>query len=166
VTFTRLDPIAGECGVGAPLEVTSLGSGVAISPKAVLNCRTAEALAHWTRDVVVPAARRDLRAAPDRLANASAYVCRPRNDVEGEKLSEHGHANAIDVASIGFADRRPFDIHAGKTAFLPEDRFQAELRRGACGIFATVLGPLSNPMHAAHLHFDVAERRSGFRLCE
>lgn len=166
VEFSRLEPIGGQCGVGAPLAVTALGSNVTITPKATLNCRTAEALALWLRDVVVPAAKADLHATPNRFVQASTYVCRPRNNIEGAKLSEHGHANAADIGSIGFSDRPPLDIHAGKTAFEPSDRFMEDVRRGACKYFKTVLGPLSDPSHATHFHLDMAERRSGYRLCQ
>ena len=166
VAFTE-EPSVGEvaCHVAHPLKVTSVGSGVALLPEAVLNCRTAEALALWTRNVVLPAASELLQAKPARIVHRSAYVCRPRNNQPGAKLSEHAHANAVDISLIAFADREPVDIGAADAAEA-EGAFQAAIRQGACAYFTTVLGPGSDAAHETHFHFDLADRRSGYRLCE
>ncbi|MDQ3560036.1 MAG: extensin family protein [Pseudomonadota bacterium] len=167
VVFQEIDPIdpGGVCPVAAPLEVTSLGSGVAITPKAILSCRAAEAFALWTRDAVIPAARTHLDSVPTEIAQASSYVCRSRNNEAGAKLSEHAKANAVDIGSIGFASRPPHNVqtHASDE---PEGRFDAAIREGACKVFTTVLGPGSDAAHATHLHLDMAERSGGYRLCE
>ena len=167
VVFERLEPIApGEaCYVDLPLNVTSLGSNVAIAPEAILNCRTAEALAIWVRDSLVPSARTRLGASPTKIVHGSTYVCRPRNNVAGAKLSEHANANAVDIGSIAFADRAPFEVKEWPENS-PEGRFAADIRAESCDYFTTVLGPGSNAAHASHFHFDMAERRSGYRLCE
>jgi hypothetical protein len=167
VVFTRQPAITdkGACNVANPIEVSGIGAGVTIAPAATLNCRTAEALALWARDVMLPAARKHLRAEPDRLVNASAYVCRPRNNQAGARLSEHATANAFDISAIGFADREPVAIESRDRA-APEGRFQASIREGSCRYFTTVLGPGSDAAHATHFHFDMAQRRGGYRLCE
>ncbi len=167
VAFTREDAITdrGSCNVASPLSVASIGSGVAIAPAAILNCRTAEALALWARDVMSPAAAKHLDAKPNKLVNASAYVCRPRNNQAGAKLSEHATANAFDISEIAFADRNPVAI-ASRGLGEPEGRFQRAIREGSCRYFTTVLGPGSNAAHATHFHFDMARRRGGYRLCE
>jgi hypothetical protein len=167
VAFEEEAPIDsnGLCFVDHPLAVTSLGSGVALAPEAIMNCRTAEALALWIKDVVLPAARSELGAAPTGIAQVSTYVCRPRNNVAGATLSEHAHANAIDISSIEFAGRQAFT--AGAPAMTAADAaFQAAIGKGACGYFTTVLGPGSDAEHATHFHLDMAERRGGYRLCE
>jgi hypothetical protein len=84
--------------------------------------------------------------------------------VAGAKLSEHATANAFDVMSIAFADRPPIKIQARNPAF-PEARFQAAIRAGSCAYFTTVLGPGSDASHHNHLHFDMAQRGGGYRLC-
>jgi len=167
VAFTREPAIEpdGTCSVPHPLKVTALGSGVAITPEATFNCRTAEALALWVRDVLVPDARRLLGAVPTGIVHDSTYVCRTRNNEPGAKLSEHAHANAVDVASIGLAGRATFEIGNWPPSE-PEGRFQAAIRKGSCATFTTVLGPRSNASHATHLHFDMAQRRGGYRLCD
>jgi hypothetical protein len=167
VQFTRQAPIdpGGACPVAAPLAVASLGSGVALAPEAILNCRTAEALARWVKESLVPQSRAMLGRPPDRITHASTYVCRARNNVAGAKLSEHAHANAVDIAAIGFSGRKPVDI--GKAApGSSEGRFETAIRKASCAYFTTVLGPGSNAAHATHFHFDMAERRGGYRLCD
>jgi hypothetical protein len=167
VAFTEIAPIAlGEaCAVPHPLNVTALAGGIELTPAATLNCRTAEALALWVKESVAPAARRELGAVPRSIVQDSAYVCRPRNNQEGAKLSEHAHANAIDIAAVGFSGRAPVGVEAraGGTA---EARFQATIRVDSCRYFTTSLGPGTNAAHATHFHFDAAERRGGYRLCD
>jgi hypothetical protein len=167
VRYTKEEPIEpfGRCSVQYPLNVTSLGSGVAIAPEATLNCRTTEQLALWTRDVLVPEARETLGATPTKVVHASTYVCRTRNNEPGAKLSEHAHANAVDIRTIAFAEREPLDIVDRDTS-LPDGAFQASIRAGSCAHFTTVLGPRTNAAHAMHFHFDMAERRGGYRLCD
>jgi hypothetical protein len=165
--FTEAAPmnVGGACSVPQPLKVSSLGSGLSIGPETLLNCAEAEALALWMKEVVVPSGRKLLAAAPTRITQDSAYVCRTRYNDPHEKISEHAHANAIDIASIGFDNRAAVDI--GRNApGSAEAKFEAEIRAGSCNYFTTVLGPGSNAAHATHFHLDLAYRRHGYRLCE
>lgn len=166
VAFSQEPPLQeGACFIAHPLKVASLGSGVAITPDAILNCRTTESLALWVRDSLVPAARTFLDARPNEIAHGSTYVCRTRNNVEGATMSEHAYANAVDIASIGFAGRPPLTVTALDGA-APEGKFAAAIRKESCEYFTTVLGPGSDAAHASHFHFDMAERRGGYRLCD
>jgi hypothetical protein len=166
VVFTHeaeIDP-PGGCHVEHPLNVAGIGSGISITPEAILNCQTAEALALWARDVVVPAAERNLGSLPEQIVHGSAYVCRPRNNQAGARLSEHATGNAFDISSIRFEDGETVDV--GLSEKRGERLFEAAIREGSCDYFTTVLGPGSNAAHATHFHFDLAERRGGYRLCE
>ena len=166
VVFTPEPPMGeGACHVPNPLKVSSVGSGVAIKPEAILNCRTAEALALWVKESMIPAARSTLNAVPEEIVHGSTYVCRPRNNLKGGKFSEHAQANAVDIAAIGFADRPPVEIKAYDSS-APEARFADAIRKGSCSYFTTSLGPGSDAAHATHFHFDMAERRRGYRLCD
>lgn len=167
VTFaveTPIDP-GGQCNVDHPLLVTSLGSGVAIEPKAILNCRTAESLALWVKEALLPAALKHFGAAPTGIVHGSTYVCRPRNNVAGAKISEHAHANAVDIAAIRFADQEAVEIGASVVGSA-DALFETEIRAASCDYFTTVLGPGSDASHALHFHFDMQKRRGGYRLCE
>ena len=154
----------GECGVLRPLAVKRLSSGVAVSPKTQLLCRTALALDDWMTKSVVPAANMDIKG--DRLTefrHASTYVCRPRASETG--ISEHARGSAIDIGSFVFASGREIGI-AAKEADSPDARFLDTVRTGACGPFKTVLGPGTDPDHATHFHLDIAARTGGATYCK
>jgi hypothetical protein len=165
VEFELADPIEGDCPILRPLNVTALGQGVAVAPDALLNCATTRALAEWVRDVALPAGASALGVKPTLIRHGSAYVCRNRNNDPEAKLSEHARANAVDIVAFEFDDRAPIGVGVNSVA-TPEAAFEAAARAGACRYFTTVIGPGSNDAHATHFHFDLMERRGGYRLCE
>lgn len=138
------------CGVAEPVRVTAIG-GIRLNSPATVNCTTARALKDWVTQNLQPAFRgREIVE----LRIAASYICRPRNNVRGAKISEHGRGNAVDVAGLVFADG---------TLITVEDDF-SKLRKAykaACGTFGTTLGPGSDGYHEDHMHFDVATGRSG-----
>ena len=146
-------PIKGKvkgCGLADGVRVTSV-SGVRLSQSITVDCPTAKALNTWVRDVAQP----EFGGSLAELAIAGHYACRPRNNKKGAKISEHGRGRAVDIS--GF-------VMAGGKTFTVARNFNKTLRRvhkGACGIFATTLGPGSDGFHEDHLHFDTAAHRSG-----
>jgi hypothetical protein len=143
------------CGVADPVRVTSV-DGVALNQSAVINCDTARALKTWIRKGLKPAfGRKEVVG----LRVAASYACRPRNNVKGAKISEHGRGNAIDITAIILADGRSIVVaddwrrSAGKP--------MKKAYRAACGTFGTTLGPESDRHHRDHLHFDIANQRGG-----
>ena len=161
------DPDERDCGIARPVALTQILPGVALRPEAVLRCEAALALAEWTKDFVVPAAGR----LPDRgglagIDHATAYLCRPRNGVEGATLSEHAFGNAVDVAAFRFERGEPLGVAGRDGEGSLEEAFLAAVRKAACLSFTTVLGPGSDAAHADHLHLDVKARGGGFRLCQ
>ncbi len=171
VIYTETDPIIPEddadCGILRPLKVTEIAPGVAISPAATMRCPAIQALAIWTRDFVLPSAKRvadrgDLVA----IQNGSGYICRRRNNAPDGKLSEHAFGNAFDVMGFTFADGPPIAIEPREAQGTMAEAFQDAVRASACLDFSTVLGPGSNASHADHLHLDVIARSGGYRLCE
>lgn len=145
-----------------PLTVSSLGDGVALEPEGVMNCAIAEANARFVRDHAQREATDHLSARIASVNQVSAYVCRPR--ASGSRLSEHAFGNALDWGAILFEDGKRLDVRLHRRGS-PEALFLAALRRHACGIFKTVLGPGSDADHADHLHFDLAERSNGSTYC-
>jgi hypothetical protein len=108
--LARIDDGNG-CGIDRPIELRSLGNGVALTPPGILRCRTAVNLARWTRDVVSPMLAKAQPA--ERLAEvnqASAYICRKRNNAETGKISEHARGTAIDIAGFTFRSGRILTI--------------------------------------------------------
>lgn len=168
VVYAPAPPISDPrgCTVPAPITVSAVGS-VALEPPILTTCRFAEALAGWITDVVARDARILLGTEPKAIAAGTSYQCRPRNGVAGAKLSEHGTASALDISGITFAAGPRLEAVPPRTG---DDstmaRFAASIRAGACRHFTTVLGPGSDATHQDHYHFDVAQRRNGFRICQ
>jgi hypothetical protein len=150
------------CSLPYPMAVSGLGGGVALEPEALMNCAMAEAAARFAADVIAPTAKREFGAPLTSIAQASGYVCRPRNG--STKLSEHAFGNALDIASFTLTGSRRIDVILRPQE--TEARFLGTLRKAACGPFKTVLGPGSDADHATHLHLDLAPRRNGGTVCD
>jgi hypothetical protein len=134
---------------------------VAVKPAAILRCPMAAALADWVRSDLAPLAEK-IGTALSELDNFDSFECRGRNRVAGAKLSEHGRANALDVRALKFANGQSLSL---TDRGAPRARREAVLQ-SACGRFTTVLGPGSDWYHEDHIHLDIAERRSGYRICQ
>lgn len=152
------------CGAVGQITIRAIklkdGNEVTLRPSALIRCETAEAVADWVREELVPATQD--YGGVTRIEVAASYHCRPRNNVHGARMSEHGRANAIDIRAIVMKDGRRFGVD------IPETPLQllADLRRSACAYFTTVLGPGSDGYHEDHFHMDLAQRRNGYRLCQ
>lgn len=150
----KLAPISSKvkgCGVEDPIRVTAI-AGIRFSQPATINCQTAVALHRWIEGGLRPAMRG--RKVVE-LEIAASYICRPRNNIKGNKISEHGRGNAIDIAGFTFSDGSSWTVL---------NDYNAQIRRAhkaACGIFGTTLGPGSDGFHENHLHFDTASYRGG-----
>jgi hypothetical protein len=134
---------------------------VAVTPAATLRCSMATAIADWVRTDLVPLTEK-LGSEPGMLDNFDSYECRGFNRVPGAHLSEHGHANALDVRGLKLAD--------GRTISLTDRTVSRELREAilhsVCARFTTVLGPGSDWYHEDHIHLDLMERRNDYRICQ
>ncbi|MGB8812431.1 MAG: extensin family protein [Paracoccaceae bacterium] len=151
-------PIVGKirgCGVPDAVRVTSV-DGVKLSMAATIDCPTAIALKQWVHEALKPAFGRTKVVA---LQVAGHYVCRPRNNVRGNKISEHGHGKAIDISGITLADGSTVTV-AGNWR-RGNGKPMKVAYKAACGIFGTTLGPGSDGYHEDHMHFDTASYRSG-----
>jgi len=156
---------ANGCGIEDPVRlaavITKEKVRVAITPPATLRCTTAEALAHWIREDVAPTAA-TLGAPLGGVANFDSYECRGRNRAIGAKISEHGKGNAIDIRAITLANGKSYEL----TDIAVDKPMRERLKASACVRFTTVLGPASDGFHENHIHVDLAERRSGYRICQ
>lgn len=166
VKFEVLEPITGDDGCGAerPLKVSSVG--VELKPAVTTKCEVAKALAIWTKDVMVPSAKLHLKATPNAMSTGDSYQCRARRGDGEFKVSEHAHANAVDISGFAFTDHETVAVMDRTASADAASAFQAAIRGGACAYFTTVLGPGTNAAHSDHLHFDLIERRNGYRICE
>jgi hypothetical protein len=158
----------GKCTVLDPVSVASLESGaVSLTSKAILNDRMAEAFATWVHNDVMPAAHDVLKGELTGIRVIGSYTCRSRDNIAGGKMSEHGLANAIDVAGFR-VDKRWIEVGGDKKDQADDARFLDEVRHAACHHFTTVLGPGSDSYHSNHFHLDLERRgKSGkVTLCE
>lgn len=138
------------CGLKDGVRVTSV-SGVRLSQAATIDCATAKGLNTWVTDVLQPA----YGGAVVELRVAAHYICRPRNNKKGAKVSEHGRGKAIDIGGIVLDSGKAVMVLGGY------NRTLRKVHKGACGIFGTTLGPGSDGYHEDHLHLDTADYRSG-----
>jgi hypothetical protein len=160
-------PVTGTNGCGIEdavrLEAVVLpdGARVALAPPAVLRCSMAEAIVEWVRTDIASLTL-TLGSALRGLDNYASYHCRSRNNIRGAILSEHGKGNALDIRLIRLANRTT----VAWTDPSVSKEFREKLRRSACARFRTVLGPGADGYHETHVHVDLQERRSGYRMCQ
>lgn len=115
----------------------------------------------WIREEVAPAAA--IFGSPVRtIVTGTSYECRGHDRDPGAKVSEHGHANALDVRGLRLANGTAVDF-ADKSA--PKE-FRELIRQSSCTAFSTALGPGSDSYHENHIHLDLIERHGGYRLCQ
>jgi hypothetical protein len=155
----------GACGATDVVRLEAVftldGRRVALNPPAVLRCGMAEALVRWLREEAAPLIA-ERGAPPSSLTTAASFECRGRNRVAGAQLSQHGLANALDIRGFTLADGKALGL---TDPAAPKD-LRLRLQETACTRFTTVLGPGSDGYHEDHIHLDLLERRSGYRLCQ
>jgi hypothetical protein len=164
---SSIAPVAGSggCGIAAPLKLSAVvledGTHVPLEPSATIRCTLAEALGDWVRDDIAPLADKN-GSGLSKILGSEGYECRPRNRVEGAKLSEHGKGNAYDLLGVVLRNGHQLTIEHQTEA----SDFMMQLKTTSCARFTTVLGPGSDGYHDTHLHVDLAERHSDYRICQ
>lgn len=147
------------CGAEQPFEMAAANGGrVRIKPVALLRCPMIPQVDHWVREVIEPAARDTYGASLAEITILGSYSCRPINNVSGGHLSEHGHANALDVSAFTLTDGTRISVKSGWNGDRRQRRFLRLVHDGACAEFTTVLGPEYNRYHRDHFHVDLARR--------
>lgn len=150
----ELAPITSKvrgCGVAEPVRVTSV-DGITLSPGATITCETAAALKQWVRGAVKPTfGRRQIVG----LTVAASYTCRPRNNIRGARISEHGAGKAIDISGFILKNGTELTVRGDYGGNI------RKVHKAACGTFGTTLGPGSDGYHEDHLHLDTASYRNG-----
>lgn len=157
------------CGAQRPFEMAAAGDGsVALVPPALVVCPMVPQINEWVTNVAARAAYQHLRSPLVALKVAASYSCRAMNNVDGANLSEHGHANAIDISGFVMGDGRVVTVKGGWNGRPEEQAFLRDVRSGSCQAFTTVLGPGFNAEHADHFHLDLARHgKDGLkRICK
>ena len=172
ISFSVKDQISDEkgCIVERPLAITQLSGGIALSSEMTLRCEVVLAMDDWTKNIVRPSAKLHLEQDISSLKTSTSYHCRTRNNKPGGKISEHGFANGVDITGFELEDETVINVSSSEDTIndkqISVSNFRAAVRAGACAYFTTVLGPGTNATHEDHFHFDLAYRKSGYRLCE
>jgi hypothetical protein len=165
--FEPSPPITGpgECAATDVVKVDAVllpdKHRVALSPPVILRCPMAEAVAQWITSDVAPtiaALGTPLRS----IESLDSFDCRPRNGIAGAQLSEHGHANALDVRSFKLANGGVIELNNASVAKSLRER----LRYSACARFSTVLGNGADAYHNTHVHLDLMARSNHYKICQ
>jgi len=165
VAFRDLPTIdeGGACHVDWPVEVSGLPNGIRMKPAATLSCQMALSFAAWTKDELVPSVRWRYFTGVKTIRQGSSYSCRK---IAGTSTpSEHSKGNALDVMSIELNSGRDIDVRKPGFFAFRQKKLLANVRKGGCEYFTTVLGPGYNADHADHFHFDIKSRRNGYVAC-
>jgi hypothetical protein len=155
---------ASGCEVTNRYDVQSL-AGIQFSQTATMNCGLTGPLNDWLGQTVQNSAQEAFGERVVGIDVAASYSCRPRNNVRGAKMSEHGFGNAIDIAAFTLEDGRKVSVLHDYYGSAASQRFLRQVRGEACGEFATVLGPGTDANHRDHIHLDLQNRRSGQAYC-
>jgi hypothetical protein len=121
----------------------------------------AEVVAHWIRDDVTPTLD-TLGMSLRGVETLESFGCRNFNGIRGAKLSEHGHANALDVRSLKLANGAVIEL----TNATVSKQLREQLRQTACTRFSTVLGKGANAYHENHVHIDLMQRTNNYKICQ
>lgn len=126
-----------------------------------MSCGLTAALAIWARQSVQPAARALLGSEVVQIDHYGTYACRRIYGRSEGRVSQHAHAQAVDVAVFRLANGRRISVLHDWRGSGPEAAFLHRVRDEGCRLFRVALSPDYNAAHANHFHFDM----SPYRLC-
>lgn len=158
VRFKALEDRLFDNGCSAVGSVQLLDIGTPVTHLGAMTCPLARQFARWAREAMQPAAAARLGSRIVRVESFGTYSCRPVNGRPGARLSEHGRANAVDIAAFVLADGRRITVKDGWNGS-DEDvrRFLRDVHAAGCRRFGIVLGPDADAFHRDHLHFDMGQ---------
>jgi hypothetical protein len=156
IGFRVLDDRRFEGGCTALGSVQLLEMGTPVTNLGAMTCPLARQFARWVRESVQPASLARLGSPVRRIESFGTYACRSVNSRPGARISEHGLANAVDVAAFILADGRRVTVEQGWRGEDGDLRaFLRDIHQGGCRRFSVGLGPDSDAYHYNHLHFDM-----------
>ena len=156
ILFRRLPDqrFAGGCSALGAVQLVNMGTPAA--GLRAMTCPLARQFARWSRESLQPAADQWLQSRIVRIETFGTYACRTRDNIPGERLSQHAFANAVDVSGFQLEDGRHLTV---KQDWRGGDervrRFLRQIFQGGCRRFNIGLSPESDRYHYNHLHFDM-----------
>lgn len=143
-------------GCSATSAVKLVAIGIPVTNLGAVKCDLALPFARWIREDVPAITSRWLGGYVVRIESFGSFACRPVNNQAGNRLSEHGRANAIDIAAFRLKDGRRISVKDGWNSDDTQIRgFLRALHQAACRRFSIVIGPDANALHHDHFHFDM-----------
>ena len=104
----------GSCGAEDVVRLDAVvlndGKRIALALAATLRCPIAETVARWIREEVAPAAAATFGSSVHTVVTGTSYECRGRDRNPDAKVSEHGHANALDLRGLTLANGTAVDF--------------------------------------------------------
>jgi len=165
VSYTDLAPIndGGACAIDWPIKVSGLPKGIELKPAATLTCQMALAFSSWTKNELNSSARWRYFSGVKSIRQGSSYSCRR---IAGTSVaSEHSKGNALDIMSVTLNNGRKVDVRRPGLFAFRQRSLLNKVRAEGCGYFTTVLGPGYDADHKDHFHFDIKDRKNGYRAC-
>ena len=156
VSYQALPDRTWPNGCSATSAVKLVAIGIPVTNLGALKCGLALPFSQWVREAVQQAAKAWLDGYVTKMESFGTFACRPVNNQPGNRLSEHGRANAVDIAAFQLADGRRITVLDGWNG--PDANVRQFLRavhKSACRRFNVVLGPDANAFHRNHFHFDM-----------
>ena len=153
--------ISAECHITGHTQVRKLSRAL-VAPVST-SCPVALRLYLWERHAVQPAAQVRLGQGVTQIGHLDSFSCRPirTEDGDGEAMSAHATASAIDITSVVLDSGRRLTLQDGWRDPDSDIRaFWRDLRDDACTWFRTVLGPDFNSLHQDHFHLALGRYRS------
>lgn len=143
---------SGGCSQIDSIKLLDVGTNVTnLGP---VKCQLASKFAAWTEYAVKRAARQYLGSELARIETMGSYNC--RKIAGSAKLSQHAHANAIDISGFVLEDGRRITVLKDWNGSRDKRQFLAAIHGSACKRFGTVLSPKYNAAHRDHMHFDMS----------
>lgn len=142
------------CSAIGTVQLTDIG--MPVTNLGQMTCPLADALTRWTRDATQKAASAWLDSPVVKIESFGTYSCRPINNQSGNRLSEHGLSNAVDISGFVLANGRRITVLNDWNG--PDQyarNFLRAVHDAGCRRFHVVLGPDANALHRNHLHFDM-----------
>jgi hypothetical protein len=156
ILFRRLPDqrFAGGCSALGAVQLVNMGTPA--TGLRAMTCPLARQFARWSRESLQPAADQWLHSRIVRIETFGTYACRTRDNIPGERLSQHAFANAVDVSGFQLEDGRHVTVeHDWRGDDERMRRFLRQIFQGGCRRFNIGLSPDSDRYHYNHLHFDM-----------
>ena len=140
-----------QCDALGAVQLIDIGTPV--TGITAMTCGLGEAFTRWVQGDLQGPAQEFLGSRVAKVESMGTYAC--RNIGGTGRLSEHAHANAVDIGAFVLADGRRLSVREWWFTDGEAAQFLRAVRAAGCRRFTTVLSPDYNAAHHDHLHFDL-----------